>query len=317
MRKLEEGLKLFCKHYKDRFGEANLNPENEPGQGHYRYIICNKLKDGNWPRIFHHGEETSDVIILTHGLSDSPYYLEAVAMRFFEKGLNVIMPLLPGHGLINPNDAMEDLKLDSKWRDEIDNAVEVAQYFGDRISLGGFSTGGALSLNKILQNPELITGGLFLFSGAIDVKVVADFAWSRVLQGITKITDGEIIGIGKNPYKYPKFPNFGAVELGQVIRENEKLIKDKKIAQPVFAAHSVHDTSAKLDGIIHLLQNHVEKGIAFIISQNVAHSELPLDREIELDESQNEGPDTAPKANPQFDLMMTNAMRFFEEQVLS
>ena len=315
MRKLQQALEQFSRHYSDRFGYVKVETENGTGGIQKCFLSSEKLKTGNGPRIFHHGIKTSDVIILTHGLSDSPYYLQAVADRFFEKGINVIMPLLPAHGLKKPDDAMEDFKLDSKWRDEIDRAVEVAQSFGERISLGGFSTGGALSYNKILRHPDLIGGGLFLFSGAIDVKIVADFGWSRLLQGITRMTDGHIRGEGKDPFKYPSFPNFGAVELGQVIRQNEKLSKGQKIKQPVFAAHSAHDKAAKIDGIIDLLEHYVEIGTAYIISQNVMHASLPLDREIPGWDNSKEGPDEAPKPNPQFDQLMDNALRFFEERI--
>ncbi|MFT7605847.1 MAG: hypothetical protein ACI8VT_003445, partial [Saprospiraceae bacterium] len=135
------------------------------------------------------------------------------------------------------------------------------------------------------------------------------------LRSITKMTDGTIQGIGRDPYKYPQFPNFGALELGQVIRENQSLSKGKKISQPVFAAHSVHDESAKVDGIVQLLEQNVEKGLAYLIAQDVAHAELPLDADIPLNTRQKEGPEVAPKANPRFDDMMEVCLKFFKKEV--
>jgi esterase/lipase len=274
-----------------------------------------QLKNGNYPRIFHHGKKTKDVIILTHGLSDSPHYVEAIGKRFFNEGLNVILPLLPAHGLKDPNKAMEDRKLDFKWRAEIDAMVKIASSLGDRISLGGFSTGGALSYNKILREEAKIRGGLFLFSGAIDVSFIDDVNNSFLARLAIKISDGDIIGIGKDPYKYPTFPKYGGLELGDIIDENKRLSKNRKINQAVFAAHSVHDETANLSGISKLLEKHVHRGLAFVISENVTHSELPLDKTIELDNSQKLGPETPPKANPKFRLMMDSAMQFFNNEV--
>ncbi|MCP5108211.1 MAG: hypothetical protein GY950_32800 [bacterium] len=259
------------------------------------------------------------MIVLTHGLSDSPYYMKAIARKFFSEGANIVIPLLPAHGLIDPDKAMEDYKLDSKWKEEIDNAVEVALLLGGRVSLGGFSTGGALSLNKILRTPNKVQGGLFLFSGAIDLGIVKEkISRLKFVQHIVKVKDGKIRGIGRNPYKYPELPKFAGLELGQIINENVELIliKNEKISQPVFAAHSVHDTTVKIEGIIDLLENNVEKGLAFIISENVTHSELVLAENIALDESQTEGPQYPPKANPKFNWMMDDAIRFFRKQVV-
>ncbi len=314
-RNIQKAIDAFQTHYTNRLGKTQAEVEPIDKNKCCCYIKSNKLKKGNYPRILHLGKRTKDVIILTHGLSDSPFYLTAVAKRFLAIGVNVVMPLLPAHGLKKPDKAFENKELDTIWREEIDTAVQVAAQLGNRISVGGFSTGGALSLNKILRNPEMIQGGLFLFSGAIDVKLVKEISRFSFLQGITKMTDGVIIGIGRDPYKYPTFPNFGALELGQVIRENRKLIKGKKISQPVFAVHSFHDQSAKVQGIIQLLDEHVEKGIAFLISENVAHAEIPLDADIKLNTRLKEGPKTPPRANPKFEEMMQCCIRFFREEV--
>ncbi|MFK8104236.1 MAG: alpha/beta hydrolase [Saprospiraceae bacterium] len=312
-----KGFELFEQHYFNRLTDAKgVHLGTESGIDQLYHITSNKLKKGNSPVILHHGRRTSHVIILTHGLSDSPHYMKAIGKRFHQEGLNVILPLLPAHGLKDPDKATEDELLDTKWRQEIDNAVIVAQHFGAVISLGGFSTGGALSYNKILRAPKLIRGGLFLFSAAIDVRIVKEASFLGFVQGLSKIVDGNIKGMGPNPFRYPHIPSFTAIELGQIIRENKRLSRDKKISQAVFAAHSVHDTMVQLDGIIDLLDNYVERGVALLISQNVPHASLPLNEDIQLDvDSRVELP--SPKANPQFDMMMDNALLFFKTQVIT
>ena len=161
----------------------------------------------------------------------------------------------------------------------------------------------------------MIKGGLFLFSAAIDVKLVKEASRFSFVQSITKMTDGKIQGIGRDPFKYPKFPFFGALELGQVIRENKKKSRGKKITQPVFAAHSVHDESAMVQGIIQLLEQSVERGVAFLVSENVNHAELPLAADIPLNMKEKDGPKTAPKANPKFEEMIESCLKFFKKEV--
>lgn len=323
IKNLNDVLERFKNHYQERFGQVESDIiADEDGIKEQYVIKSDLLKEGNYPGIFHHKGHTKDVVVLTHGLSDSPYYMKAIARRFYCEGANIVLPLLPAHGLKDPDKAMEDFKLDTLWREEIDNAVEVALLLGDRVSLGGFSTGGALSLNKILRSPDKIQGGLFLFSGALDLGFVKETVGKLgIVQLFVKITDGKIKGIGRNPYKYPELPDFAGIELIQIIGENDKLIEDRKISQPVFAAHSVHDSTVKIEGIIDLLKNNVSTGIAFIISEiekekSVQHDELVLAQDIAIDESQKGGPEEAPKANPKFNWMMDDVIRFFTEHVV-
>ncbi|MCP5046679.1 MAG: hypothetical protein GY940_05880 [bacterium] len=317
MQAIQEGLEKFKTHYRERLGPLEYETiENQDGIKARYTLKSPLLKEGNGPTIFSHRRKTKEVLVMTHGLSDSPYYVKAIARRFYAEGVNVIMPLLPAHGLIDPDKAMEDYKMDAKWRKEIDHAVDVAVSFGDRVSLGGFSTGGGLSLNKILRTPDQIKGGLFLFSGALDLGLVVDeVSRIKLVQSIVKIVDGKIKGIGRDPYKYPELPKFAGLELGQIINENDKLIKNKKISQPVFSSHSAQDTTVKIHGIIDLLEHHVKKGFSFIIGDNVPHAELVLEKDIPLDYSQTDGPKEPPKANPDFDWMMENVLRFFKHQV--
>jgi hypothetical protein len=203
--------------------------------------------------------------------------------------------------------------LDSKWKETIDSAVEVAHQLGNRVSVGGFSTGGALSLNKILREPASVDGGLFLFSAAIDLGLVDEFARVGFLQTIVKLVSGKVKGIGPDPYKYPELPKNGGIELSQIIQENDDLWKGRKISQPVFAAHSMHDETVKLKGVLELLEDHVEKGVAFLISQQVSHSNLVLENDIQLQDMGEKAEYKQPKANPMFDSMMEDAVRFFRK----
>lgn len=314
---IKQLLEPWQEHYSRRLESTTFQlVKNEEGIHRKIFLRSDLVKENNHPRLFFHGKKTKDVIILTHGLSDSPWYVEGIAKRFFAQGANVIMPLLPAHGLKDPDIALEDFALDGKWREEIDTAVEIAANFGERISVGGFSTGGALSYNKVLRTPEAINGGLFLFAGALSIGSVNDrLGGFNFIQKIVKNRDGKIFGIGQDPYKYPVFPKFGGTELAQVIAQNHALEAGKKITQPVFAAHSVHDETADMQGIMNFLKNNASIGEAFIISQNVRHAETPLEIDVPIDYTKEHAPEYEPKANPQFEDMMDAAVKFFERKV--
>ena len=314
MSNFQKAIETFQAHYADRLG--GIQHETRPLEGVEAYHFFDnseKLRPGNGPRILYHGQATAHVIVLTHGLSDSPYYLFAIAQRLYAEGANIVMPLLPAHGLIDPDKAMEDKTLDQKWRACIDNGVETAQLIGGKISVGGFSTGGALSLNKILRNPELIDGGLFLFSAALSVGDLNESAGRLgFIQSFTKFFDGQLPGIGQDPYKYPRLPNFAGLELIQIINENNSKLRNHKISQPVIALHSINDETAFAKGITDFIESHVEKGTAIFIAQDVAHSELPLDKAVDLDMSIELGPVDPPMANPQFEFMMNGTILFLK-----
>src|SRR5262249_20793557 len=158
---------------------------------------------------------TADAIVLIHGLSDSPFYMDAIGRAFYAAGCTVILPLLPAHGLKDPDHAMEDGDLAEKWKLMTDQAVAVAHQLGDRVSVGGFSTGGALSVNIALRHPEQIDGGIFLFSAALNVGEMNQLAGRSLLiaPALARREDGDYRGDGPNPYKYPVFTLFGGLQL--------------------------------------------------------------------------------------------------------
>jgi esterase/lipase len=315
MKYYDSAVSLFQKHYAQRLTETSIHyVDTEDNQKRRILISSPDVKLGNEPMIYVHPHPVSHTIILVHGLSDSPYYMQAIAKSFFDAGTNVILPLMPGHGLKEPDKAMEDFKLDEKWRTEIDVIYDVASKMASVISLGGFSSGGALCYNKILRDSDMINGGLFLFAAAIDVRLIKGIGQSTFLERIAKITDGKIQGHGMDPYKYPKLPFFAAAELGQIINQNRLLEKDKTITQPVFAAHSINDITAKLDAVKLLIKEHANTGMLYILSNGMAHAELPLQEDIILNKNFELGKPAY--ANPDFDLMIKSCIDFYRKYVL-
>jgi len=317
LKKSSPEIVSLAEHYKKRLGKINPSfSVQKSGIEQTIDFLSPALKEENHPRIFYHGKPTQDVIILTHGLSDSPYYVKDIGRKFYKAGCNVILTLLPGHGRMEIKGKMEEEKLKRKWRKELDIAVDAGKTLGKRISLGGFSTGACLSLNKALRDPKLISGGLFLFSAALDLGYIAHGSnYFPFAHTIARYTDGNLKSTGTNPFRYPYLNNAAGLEVVRLIDETWKRLADKKIDQPVFVAHSVHDIRVSFGGIQTLMTRHVKRGFTFLISENIAHSQLVLKKPIQLDLDKKDGVRETPLANPKFNWMMENAIRYFQDEV--
>jgi esterase/lipase len=313
-------LEYFGQTYKNRFGNYRIQTRALKKIDGYRHEIVSPVLrgKGNYPFILSHNKFTNHVIILTHGLSDSPYYMEAIGLRLFYAGANVIFPLLYAHGLKYPDRAMQEWGLYQKWKSNIDETITMAKMMGKYISLGGFSTGGTLSLNAVLRDQSQITGGLFLFSAAIEIGTLYEnIGMLPFFQTYYRLKQEKLFGYGPNPYKYPVFSNFSGLQLASLIKENKGLLKNTIIQQPVFAAHSVQDPATLVSGVIDLLDKHVENGVAYLISkfdldQPLAHGDLVLDKPIKLLPGYPNFNVIKPRANPKFNDMMRAALQFFK-----
>ena len=134
---------------------------------------------------------------------------------------------------------------------------------------------------------------------------------------IAKWQDGHYEGRGPNPYKYPKFPQFGALELIHVIREVNRMVDEHGgPRQPIFAVHSIHDAAAMSRGVGHLLRADGVRGVGIVIAWNppLEHARLTLAKDIALDPAYIREGETppVPRAFPAFDRMMELALAFFE-----
>ena len=249
------------------------------------------LTAGNYAKIYHQGKATENVIVLIHGLTDSPYYMQAIAQDFAQVGFNVVLPLLPAHGLQRPGRAFRQLR-HTDWCTEVDAICDIAAGLGHKVSMGGLSTGGALCVHKAIRSPNTVTGGLFLYSAALNIgtaeqlllqteagRIIARLSdhtiWleKTIKDRIAMILDDqkagekdERYGIGDNPYKYSVLFFEGASQLAEVIQEINQHYTTGKIGtskakfsdlvQPTFAVHAITDQSARFVGIKKLIDNH-------------------------------------------------------------
>jgi pimeloyl-ACP methyl ester carboxylesterase len=214
---------------------------------------------------------------------------------------------LPGHGKKQADEDMQDHELADRWRAHVSEVFEYAANLGEQRYLGGFSTGGALATEYILQNPKSVKG-LILFSGALalesSVETMANI-WG--IQWLAKTLDGDYETQGPNPYRYPTVARFSAFELTEVIFSVRDLIEQgAPLNLPIFVAHSMADTTTLILGVNNLMAVNKGPNTLFDIAQDedVCHADVVINAQqlsdMQYDASKFEEifPCDVPKANP-------------------
>jgi esterase/lipase len=270
------------------------------------------VRDGCHPLIFKHGDRSRNAIVLVHGLTDSPYFMRDIGEYFCaEMGFDVYIPLLQAHGLKDPQ-GMNGASAEA-WKADVRFAITEANKSGGRVSIGGLSTGGALSIEMAINDENAIDGGIFLFSAALglatDLGNLSEIFLRTPLATFfdhldkSNLTNDSPSG---NPYRYSKMDIGGAIELSRLIREIDDLTKQESIIQPLFAAHSEADTTADIDVIEHLVEKSPKAEI-FRISKSFAvpHASIVLNHPVF---SKNSSP--LEPSNPFFSEMMKSVQLF-------
>lgn len=283
----------------------------------FPYFSPDAVRDGCQPRIMEHQEPAQKAIVQVHGLSDSPYFMTAIGDYFFNHlGYNVYMPLLHGHGLKNP-EGMEGVELE-EWKSNVSFAVNTASSKASDISIGGLSTGGALSFYMAALHPR-VQGTLYLFSAALDLAgdpsgLIGELQENLLLTFLADLLDSNAPLIGENPYRYSDVDMDGARQLARLIKETDTIINlfDSRFpfSEKVFAAHSESDTTADIAGIEALQQVCDKERFRFFrIAKNlcVPHASVVLEKPV----VSKDGKELEPR-NPVFAEMM-QAIADFEK----
>jgi alpha-beta hydrolase superfamily lysophospholipase len=92
-----------------------------------------------------HGHRTARVVVLFHGLTDSPLQYLPFAQRLFAQGDNVFVPRLPHHAERGGHVAAMGKLTAQELRDLGDGSVDLAQGLGDTVIVSGLSAGGTIA----------------------------------------------------------------------------------------------------------------------------------------------------------------------------
>ncbi|MBD2498765.1 carboxylesterase [Nostoc sp. FACHB-280] len=114
-------------------------------------------------RFLVHPHSTSKVCLFLHGFTAAPYQFEPLGKALFQKGYNVLIPRQPGHGLAGewnsqtPPPLPTDIKTYQKF---VLEWLQISQTLGEKVVVGGLSTGGTLAAWLALEHPQEIERAL-------------------------------------------------------------------------------------------------------------------------------------------------------------
>ncbi len=195
---------------------AERNPANRYFEGSPLYA-GRFARDWNRSYVLEPDAPPAGVVVLLHGLTDSPYSLRHVAERYRAHGWLALGIRLPAHGTVPAALAKVDWQ---DWMAATRLAVREARRRagpGVPFHLVGYSNGGALAVKyalDALEDPALaMPDRIVLLSPMIGVTAFARFAgvlgWPAVIPRFAK-TAWLDIEPEYNPFKYNSFPVNGA-----------------------------------------------------------------------------------------------------------
>lgn len=308
-------------------------------------VAPEEIREGCEPfRLIHSTGQPRDALVLFHGLTDSPWFMRAIAEVMHQQGgMDVYVPLLQGHGLKQPQ-GMKGVSHEV-WLRNASWAVGQARRSAKRVSVGGLSTGGALAVllafrdqdgedlmtGQPTSGPRVIDGGVLLFSAALRLRqqiilsgrtreqllrtpigTFLDY-WNERFGGTG---DGSDLLIGDHPYRYARMDMGGATQLSFLVHHLDRKRRPRRggnlrgLTQPLFVAHSEADTTADiraLDNLVKASQDRDPNQVCFFrIGKDfqVPHASVVLKKRAD---GRSGSPLEPP--NPFFNEMMDTALR--------
>jgi pimeloyl-ACP methyl ester carboxylesterase len=94
------------------------------------------------PRAFLHDEPTENVFVLLHGLTNTPEQFDKLGHILYERGHNVLLPVMPGHGKADRmTDALGEFTVQGMMN-PANQTASIARVLGRRVTIVGLSVNG-------------------------------------------------------------------------------------------------------------------------------------------------------------------------------
>lgn len=161
----------------------------------------------------------SDGVLVLHGFTGNPTSVEGLASAFAAEGLEVEMPLLPGHGTV-----LSDM-VPTRWADWVaaaDAAFTRLAGRVDRMLIAALSMGGGLACRLAVDHPDGVAG-LVLVNPIVEPpgEALFDILRASIAQGI-EVTPGigsDIAKPGSTELAYDGAPLAPALSMYEGLRE--------------------------------------------------------------------------------------------------
>ncbi len=199
-------------------------------------------------------ENSDKAILLIHGLTDSPYSYHDLTQFFYQQGFTVRTLLLPGHATA-PSDLL-DVSY-QQWQQASQYAIERTLKDFEQVYLGGFSTGGALIFDYLMQQKKADEKikGLFMWSPASKAK--SDQAWLAQYVDYIPFVDWIDLDADIDFAKYESFPYNAAAQVHALMSRivGEEAMSNRIMHDiPIFVVASEHDQTIETKQTLALIE---------------------------------------------------------------
>ena len=215
-------------------------------------------------------------LLFSHGYLASPAEARALAIYLFERGINVYLPRLRGHGT-NPK-ALKNIQ-GKDWELDFERGFTAMRQVCDKVFIGGFSTGGLLALIHAgkyeVDGVIAINSALKLNNLKVSYMVPTLNAFNEIIaqlhaKGINEWIDNSHTESPST--NYTKHPLKSIAQLEKIIRKTDKVLHD--IRAPILILQGDNDPTVNPQSATYIYE-HVSSKVKKLIL-------VPRDRHIIL-----------------------------------
>ncbi|KAF3886237.1 MULTISPECIES: alpha/beta hydrolase [Nostocales] len=206
-------------------------------------------------KFFFHPQPTSKVCLFFHGFTAGPYQFEPIGKILFEAGYNVLVPLQPGHGVAGNWDGHNPPPLPTEAEVYQEFALywlEVAQTLGEKIIVGGLSTGGNISAWLSLERPQAINKAILFAPYISGTNSLVDLFIEVVPIYVEWLNKDNPGNFGYQGFRVPALRLF--LDLGE---ETLEKVKNQPIA-PIFVIVAESDRAIERRELEDLFRNSLQ-----------------------------------------------------------
>jgi esterase/lipase len=182
-------------------------------------------------RLLTHGEKTEKTIVFLHGFTSCPEQFEQLGEKFHDRGYNVYIPRMPGHGLEDRlGSGLETLTAESLANFATQTA-DIAQGLGEHVTIAGLSGGGSVTVWLAQEREDVdlaVPIAPFVGVGFIPASINRPFA-NLLITAPDFFQWWDPINKEHNPlssaYQYVRYPSHALadfLELGYAVKDDAR-----------------------------------------------------------------------------------------------
>jgi esterase/lipase/1-acyl-sn-glycerol-3-phosphate acyltransferase len=182
-------------------------------------------------------------LVFSHGYMAAPAEAKHLAAYLFDKGINVYVPRLRGHG--TAPEALQYIT-EIEWEVDFERAFTAMRQVSEKVFIGGFSTGGLLALLLAAKYPVdgvmVINSALKLNNLKVSYVVPSLHAFNEMISYLHAKGIGEWVeNNSENPdINYAKHPLKSIAQMEKVMTKTDKILEN--ITAPILVLQGDNDS---------------------------------------------------------------------------